>query len=132
MKVLGVVAKTHDSGIALLRDGVPELIFEEERFNRTKKTKKFPKHSLAAARADFALNIADVDVITTPWDVRQLRKTAVELLARRFPLSLSLLLPSTHASQQNQIMVLNFYLRRELRKSFGRGHAAADRQRRPP
>ena len=118
MKVLGVVAKTHDSGIALLRDGVPELIFEEERFNRTKKTKKFPKHSLAAARADFALNIADVDVITTPWDVRQLRKTAVELLARRFPLSLSLLLPSTHASQQNQIMVLNFYLRRELRKSF--------------
>ena len=54
MKVLGVVAKTHDSGIALLEDGVPELIFEEERFNRVKKTKKFPKQSLAAARADFA------------------------------------------------------------------------------
>jgi carbamoyltransferase len=119
VKVLGVVAKTHDSGIALLQDGVPELIFEEERFNRTKKTKKFPKQSLAAARADFALNLADVDVVTTPWDVRQLRKTAVRLLARRFPLSLSLLLPRTHESQQNQIMMLNFYLRRELSKSFG-------------
>ena len=119
MKVLGVVAKTHDSGIALLKDGVPELIFEEERFNRVKKTKKFPKQSLAAARADFDLNLADVDVITTPWDVRQLRRTALRLLTRRFPLSLSLLLPSTHDSQQNQIMVLNSYLRHGLSKSFG-------------
>jgi carbamoyltransferase len=118
VKVLGVVAKTHDSGIALLEDGVPQLIFEEERFNRSKKTKKFPKQSLAAARADFALRLADVDVITTPWDVGQLRKTAVRLLTRRFPLSLSLLLPSTHDSQQNQIMVLNTYLRRGLSKSF--------------
>ena len=85
MKVLGVVAKTHDSGIALLQNGVPELIFEEERFNRTKKTKKFPKYSLAAARADFGLSLADVDVITTPWDVRQLRKTAIRLLATIHP-----------------------------------------------
>jgi carbamoyltransferase len=118
VKVLGVVAKTHDSGIALVEDGVPKLIFEEERFNRVKKTKKFPKQSLAAARADYDLNIADVDVITTPWDVRQLRRTASRLLMRRFPLSLSLLLPSTHESQQNQIMVLNSYLRHGLRKSF--------------
>ena len=119
MKVLGVVAKTHDSGIALVEDGVPELIFEEERFNRVKKTKKFPRRSLAAARADFALRLSDIDVITTPWDVRQLRRTAIGLLARRFPLSLTLLLPRTHESQQNQIMVLNYYLRRELSKSFG-------------
>ena len=55
VKVLGVVAKTHDSGIALVEDGVPELIFEEERFNRVKKTKKFPKLGLAAAVADLAL-----------------------------------------------------------------------------
>jgi len=101
-----------------LRDGVPELIFEEERFNRTKKTKKFPKHSVTAARADFALEIADVDVITTPWNVRRLRRAAVALLARRFPLSLSLLLPRSHEAQQNQIMLLNLYLRRGLRRSF--------------
>src|SRR4029077_374102 len=88
-------------------------------FNRVKKTKKFPKHSLAAARADFHLNIADVDVITTPWDMRQLRRAALRLLTRRFPLSLSLLLPSAHDSQQNQIMLLNTYLRHGLRKSFG-------------
>jgi carbamoyltransferase len=119
VKVLGIVAKTHDSGIALLQDGVPELIFEEERFNRTKKTKKFPKHSLAAARADFNLRLGDIDVVTTPWNVRQLRLTAIRLLARRFPLSLSLLLPSTHDSQQNQIMLLNSYLRHGLSRSFG-------------
>ncbi|HJZ33198.1 MAG TPA: carbamoyltransferase C-terminal domain-containing protein [Hyphomicrobiaceae bacterium] len=118
MKVLGVVAKTHDSGIAVVQDGVPELIFEEERFNRTKKTKKFPKHSLRAARTDFGLNLTDVEVITTPWDLRRLRRTALSLLARRFPLSLSLLLPSTHEAQQNQIMVLNSYLRRGLTESF--------------
>ena len=44
--------------------------------------------------------------------MRQLRRTvAVDRSRGRFPLSLSFLLPSSHASQQNQIMLLNDYLR---------------------
>jgi len=120
VKILGIVAKTHDSGIAVLNDGIPEFVLEEERFNRSKKTKKFPKYSLAVAAEEFRLGIGDIDAITTPWDVRRLRRTAVRLLARRFPLSLCLLAPSAHASQQNQIMLLNQYLARGLRRRFGR------------
>ena len=119
MKILGIVAKTHDSGLALLSDGTPELVLEEERYNRDKKTKKFPKHALAVAADEFKLDIADIDAVTTPWDVRRLRRTALSMVAGRFPLSLSLLLPRSHASQQNQIMILNHYLAKGLRDRFG-------------
>ena len=119
VRILGIVAKTHDSGLALLKDGTPELVLEEERYNRTKKTKKFPKFSLAAAVDQLGLGIADIDVITTPWNLRQLRRTALGLLARRFPLSLCLLVPGAHNSQQNQIMLLNDYLAHGLRRRFG-------------
>lgn len=119
VRVLGIVAKTHDSGLALLRDGVPEFVLEEERFNRSKRTKKFPTQSLASLVGDLKLELADIDVVTTPWDVSKLRRSALSLLLRRFPLSLSLLLPRAHASQQNQIMILNRYLERGLRAQFG-------------
>jgi predicted NodU family carbamoyl transferase len=33
-KILGIVTETHDSGLALLDDGMPPLVLEEERFNR--------------------------------------------------------------------------------------------------
>ncbi len=55
-------------------------------------------------------------MLTTPWDVRLLRKSFASILLRRFPLSLSLALPRSHASQQNQIVALNHYLTRDLRK----------------
>ena len=119
MRILGIVGKTHDSGLALLKDGVPELVLEEERFNRTKRTRKFPKFALATAADQLQLDIADIDVVTTPWDIRQLRKTALGLVARRFPLSLSLLLPIAHEAQQNQIMLLNRFLAQGLRAQFG-------------
>jgi carbamoyltransferase len=119
VRVLGIVAKTHDSGLALLSDGIPELVLEEERYNRSKKTKKFPKQSLAAAVHELKLDCGDIDVVTTPWDIKRLRRTALSMVARRFPASLSLIIPRAHASQQNQIMVLNHYLRKGLRERFG-------------
>jgi predicted NodU family carbamoyl transferase len=42
MRILGIVTRTHDSGLVLLESGVPKLILEEERFNRVKHTRKFP------------------------------------------------------------------------------------------
>ena len=42
MRILGIVSRTHDSGLALLERGVPLFILEEERFNREKHTRKFP------------------------------------------------------------------------------------------
>jgi len=119
VRVLGIVAKTHDSGLALLNDGIPELVLEEERYNRSKKTKKFPKQSLAAAVEELGLDCADIDVVTTPWDVARLRRTALSIMAHRFPLSLAMLAPRAHGPQQNQIMVLNHYLAKGLRECFG-------------
>ena len=34
MKILGIVTRTHDSGLALLNDGAPTIVLEE--FNREK------------------------------------------------------------------------------------------------
>jgi carbamoyltransferase len=121
LRILGIVAKTHDSGVAFLTDGVPELVLEEERFNRVKKTKKFPKRALAVGLEELRLGLADIDVITTPWDVRVLRRSFASLLLGRFPLSLSLLLPSSHPSQDNEIVALNHMLARHLRRRFGAG-----------
>ena len=106
-------------GVAFLRDGMPELVLEEERFNRSKKTRKFPRLALAAGLDELGITLSDVDVLTTPWDLRLLRRSFAAILLRRFPLSLSLMLPSSHSSQQNQIVALNYYLARDLKKFFG-------------
>jgi carbamoyltransferase len=119
LRILGIVAKTHDSGVAFLSDGVPELVLEEERFNRKKKTQKFPKCALAAGLEELRLNLSDVDVITTPWDLRLLRRSFASLLLHRFPLSLSLALPRAHTSQKNDIVFLNYFLTRDLTRKFG-------------
>src|SRR6266404_8036551 len=75
MRILGIVTHTHDSGIALIRDGIPEIVIEEERLNRQKKTMKFPKQALAAALTDRGLSLDDLDTITMPWHVPTLIKT---------------------------------------------------------
>ncbi len=119
MRILGIVAKTHDSGVAFLSDGVPELVLEEERFNRRKKTQKFPKRALAAGLDELRLDLSDVDVITTPWDLRLLRRSFTALLLHRFPMSLSLALPRSHTAQKNDVVFLNYFLTRDLIRRFG-------------
>lgn len=42
MRILGLVGATHDSGLAILDDGWPTLVLEEERLSRIKRTKAFP------------------------------------------------------------------------------------------
>ena len=119
MRILGIAAKTHDSGVAFLKAGQPELVLEEERFNRSKKTKKFPRLGLAAGLQELGIALADIDVMTTPWDERLVRKSFASILLRRFPLSLSLAHPRSHAYQQNQIVLIKYYLARDIRKFFG-------------
>lgn len=118
MNVLGLVCNTHDSGLAYVRDGQIVCVLEEERFNRAKRTKSFPNGALAAAVEDFALNLAGVNAIATPWDERQLRKFAASALLRRFPASLNLLHSRAHSAQRNQIVVLSSYLRKGLRAAL--------------
>jgi len=119
LKILGLVTETHDSGIALLDDGVPSLVLEEERFSREKHTQDFPRLALEAAFGALRLRIGDIDVITTPWDVAQLRRTFAKSVIGRLPTSLMLLWPGAHAAQDSGIVLLPFWLKFNLRCMFG-------------
>ncbi|MEM1370858.1 MAG: carbamoyltransferase N-terminal domain-containing protein, partial [Pseudomonadota bacterium] len=118
MKVLGIVAKTHDTGLALVEDGYPLLILEEERFNREKHTKAFPVKSLKAAFDNGEHDFDDVEVITVPWRQKALIKTFFQIVTGRMPQSLNLLRPAAHATQDSGIVNLwlrmQIYLRRHL------------------
>lgn len=117
MRILGLVGATHDSGLAVLQDGRPELVLEEERFNREKRTKRFPKRALQAALEMQAANGCEpFDLITIPWDVSRLRRSFLWAVLGRFPLSLSLVLERSHTPQDNDVVLLNFHLARKLKR----------------
>ena len=78
MQIMGLVAATHDSGLALIEDGRPTIVLEEERLYREKRTKAFPRHCLLEAFGSGARGLADVDLITTPWDEKKLRANAIQ------------------------------------------------------
>jgi len=119
MRVLGIVTRTHDSGLVLLERGVPTLILEEERFNREKHTRRFPFGSLKAAFDDRGLSLADIDVITTPWHMRSLWRMMFGAVRDGFPASLNLLRPSARPYQSTLIVTMPMGLRWGLLWHFG-------------
>lgn len=121
MRILGLVGATHDSGLAILDDGNIELVLEEERFDRHKRSKAFPRRAMVAALGEAAAGLSEIDVITTPWDVGRLRKSFLGAVLRRFPASLAFLLESSHTPQRNEIVLLNAYLDRKLKRLIGHG-----------
>jgi len=119
VRILGLVTRTHDSGLALLEDGVPTFVLEEERFNREKHTRKFPFHALKAAFDDRGLGLADVDVITTPWHMRSLWRMMFAAVREGFPASLNLVPPSARPTQSTLIVTMPNGLRWGLLWHFG-------------
>lgn len=119
MNILGIVSKTHDTGLALLSDGVPAFIYEEERFKREKHTKDFPVRSLKAAFKEGDFDFADVDVITTPWNTKALLGTFVNAVFGHAPASLNLLRPAAHSTQDSGIVNLWLRLQIQMRKHLG-------------
>ena len=119
VRILGLVGATHDSGLAILNDGWTELVLEEERLKRIKRTKGFPHKSMREVFGQDLSGLDCIDVITTPWDVGLLRKNFAIAMLRGLPGSLSFLLEASHTPQRNEIVLLNFYLRRRLRRIVG-------------
>lgn len=119
MRILGLVTRTHDSGLALLEDGVPTFVLEEERFNREKHTRKFPFHSLKAAFDDRGLSLAGIDVITTPWHMLSLWRMMFAAVREGFPASLNLVPPSARPTQSTLIVTMPNGLRWGLLWHFG-------------
>jgi hypothetical protein len=119
LRILGIVRDAHDTGVAVLEEGLPALVLEEERLNREKHTQKFPHLSLEAAFSQLKLGIGDIDVITTPWDTRELRRTFTKAVLGHLPSSLALLWPGAHAAQDSGIVLLTLWLKLELRRHLG-------------
>ena len=116
--ILGIVRDTHDSGVALLSQGVPEFVVEEERLNRRKHTHRYPQQALAAVLDEAGLSLKDIGAITTPWHVRRLWGSAAAALLKRFPGSLALLKQTSRPTQRDGLMMLNHRLKRSLRAQF--------------
>lgn len=119
MHILGIVTRTHDSGLALLKDGQPTIVLEEERFNREKHTRKFPFHSLKAAFDDQGLGVDNIDVITTPWDMRLVRRNMFWAMAEGFPATLNLIPPSARPHISTMIVAVPNGIRWGLLWHFG-------------
>ena len=117
MRLLGLSTETHDSGIALLEDGHPTDILEEERLNREKHTREFPRLSLAALFDD-ERRIGAIDAVTTCWDPSLLRRSLISAVCSNLPASLALMMPASHPTQDSGIVVLNYWLRKGLRRQF--------------
>ncbi len=119
MNILGIVTKSHDTGLALVENGVPTSVLEEERFNRQKHTLEFPAHCLDALFGDGRLSFDDIDVITTPWDMARLRPTFFHNVTGKLPASINLLRPAAHRVQASAIVNLPFRLWMGLGKRYG-------------
>jgi carbamoyltransferase len=63
VNILGINCFAHDTAAALLVDGVPVAIAEEERFNREKHTKAFPDQAVEFCLRQAGIRIEDVDVV---------------------------------------------------------------------
>ena len=118
MKVLGITSETSDCGIALLDNGKPSIILEEERHSRVKHVVGFPLQSLQTAIERSYLDWADVEAITTPWDRRRMRLHFVWALLRRFPASLAQLAPGANTAQDIGLVVIDRVLRRRFKRLF--------------
>jgi carbamoyltransferase len=119
LNILGISTKTHDSGIALLSNGAPTFVYEEERFNREKHTLKFPREALDAAVKGQGFNLRDIDVITAPWNMSRLRRSFFRSVMSKLPQSLNLLRPSAHRTQSTSIVNQPGWIRVGLYNRFG-------------
>lgn len=121
MNILGIVTKTHDTGITVLSDGQPALVLEEERFNREKHTKAFPEQAIAECFGRKGYKITDFEAITIPWNMKLLRSTVFRSVTGKMPASLNLLRPYAHKSQDSAAvnMPMRVWLQFSKRVGFG-------------
>jgi carbamoyltransferase len=118
MRILSTVCETHDTGAALVEDGAIVSVLEEERHSRIKHTLEFPSLTLRLLAGDDGRGLADIDMITVPWDPRRVRRTFAHVVARRFPLALSLVVPGANTMQETGIAILEYWLRSGLKQTF--------------
>ncbi|HET8951292.1 MAG TPA: carbamoyltransferase C-terminal domain-containing protein [Solirubrobacteraceae bacterium] len=68
MNILGINCYAHDTSAALLMDGRPVAVGEQERFDREKHSYAFPDDAIAFCLGEGGITIADVDVVAFGHD----------------------------------------------------------------
>lgn len=120
VNILGLVYTSHDAGLALLTDGKPNVILEEERFNRIKHTIKYPRMAMDAVfGANGSMSLDDVDVITTPWDMKRIRRSLIGAVFADVPASFNLLRPAAHKTHTTGLLNVPMRLKLGLYSQFG-------------
>jgi len=97
MVIIGISAFSHDSAVALVKDGEILCAAQEERFSRIKNDSSFPLESLKFVIKQTSISIDDIDVIVfyeKPWLKFE---RIVETLIGSSPFSLKLFLKSMPA-----------------------------------
>ncbi len=118
MRILGVNAYAHDAGLALLEDGRPALVLEEERFNRVKKTTAFPSAGIAFLRQHLNLRLRDCDAVAFPWRGGRFLATVGRHLVATLPYSLNLLRERASPNMSVPAAFRFFRVGTELARSF--------------
>ena len=109
MSILGVNAYAHDSGVAIVQDGVLVQAHEEERFDRTRKTSAFPIASIEYLRSSLDLRLRDVAGVGFPWVPHRIAKMVARLVLGQFPPAYRLL--TTRASPRMNVSAAVRFLR---------------------
>jgi len=98
--VLGINHNSHDSAAALLVDGEPVAVAEEERFIRKKHAGDVPVQATRFCLAHAGVKPRDIDHVAFFYDPYLVVRKRLSLFVRYFPASLNLLLdmtaPATH------------------------------------
>ena len=119
LNILGIVTKSHDTGVAVLQNGRPHIVLEEERFNREKHSKAFPELAIAEVFGPQGFDIQDIDAITIPWNMKLLRRSALKAVASNLPASLNLLRPAAHKTQDTAVVNIPMRVWLQLGKRVG-------------
>lgn len=119
MNILGLTYTSHDAGLALLTDGKPKIILEEERFNRIKHTIKYPRMAMAEVFGPGKMSLDDVDVVTCPWDMKRIRRSLIGAVFAQPPASFNLLRNEAHKTHTIGLLNLPMRLRLGMWHQFG-------------
>lgn len=120
MNILGLVYTSHDAGLAVLENGQPKVVLEEERFNRIKHTIKYPRMALDDVFGPRgSMRLDDISVITCPWDMKRMRSSVARAVLSNPPASLNLLRPFAHKTHSSGLVNVPLRLRLGLWHQFG-------------
>jgi len=63
MIILGISCYYHDSATCIVKDGIPVVALQEERFNRIKNSPDFPIHAINHCIQSSGISFNDIDCV---------------------------------------------------------------------